>query len=71
VIFPDEPKDWQRLQQMAQEAPDSATLTLVIAEMSRVLNEYERLIAVQEGAQRFREQQPNLSLSLQTSRYGQ
>lgn len=69
--LPDEPRDWQRLQKMAQEAPDSATLTLIIAEMNRVLYEHEQLIAVREGVRRFREPQANVSLSLQTSQYGQ
>jgi hypothetical protein len=71
VNLPDEPRDWQRLQQMAQEAPDAATLTLIIAEMNRILYEHEQLIAVRERVRRFREPQANVSLSLQTSQYSQ
>jgi hypothetical protein len=41
--LPDEPKEWRCLQEMAQQAPDTHSLTLVIAEMNRILDDHQNI----------------------------
>jgi|GEM_PF-4976548 len=40
--LPDEPKGWQRLQAMAQNAPDTESLVRIIDEMYSLLDRHER-----------------------------
>lgn len=40
MTLPDAPEGWESLQSLAQEAPDTKSLTLIIAEMNRLLDEH-------------------------------
>jgi hypothetical protein len=40
--LPDEPEGWHRLQELAQNAPDTHSLARIIAEMNRILDRHEK-----------------------------
>lgn len=41
MVFPNPPPGWRRLQAMAQNAADSHTLSQIIAEMNRLVDQQE------------------------------
>jgi|HubBroStandDraft_4_1064222.scaffolds.fasta_scaffold38087_3 hypothetical protein len=43
MSFADEPKGWSRLHAMAQNAPDSRSLALIIDEMNRLLDGHQEM----------------------------
>lgn len=40
--LPDEPEGWRRLRAKAKRAPDTHSLTLIIEQLNRLLDEHER-----------------------------
>ncbi len=40
--LPDEPEGWHHLRALAKRAPDTHTLSLIIEQLSRLLDEHER-----------------------------
>ena len=40
--LPDEPEGWHRLRALAKRAPDTHSLTLIIEQLNRLLDEHER-----------------------------
>jgi len=45
MIFPDEPRGWRMLQEMAQKEPDPQKVAAIVEQMNRLLAAHERTTA--------------------------
>jgi hypothetical protein len=63
--LPDEPKGWRRLRAMAQRAPDTHSLALIIEQLNRLLDEHEKKMKNQSYVRNSQLGTPALSLEVQ------